>query len=127
VSSDPAAGAQIGLGQSHKVALCEVSYVPAGQMRRVCVPGFEAIAVYNIGGSFYATSDTCTHAAASLTDGELEEDRVICPAHSAEFDVRTGRALCFPATKPIATYPTTIEAGAIIACLPLATFVEEKP
>lgn len=126
MSSNHAAANQLGLDQVQKVALCEVSLVPVGRMRRVCVPGFEAIAVYNIRGSFYATSDTCTHAEASLTDGDLEGDRVICPVHWAEFDVPTGRPLCFPATKPIATYPTTVEGGMIIAGLPIKTLFEEK-
>lgn len=50
------------------------------------------IAIYNVGGKFYATSNVCTHAFALLTDGWLDDEIVECPLHGGQFDVRTGKA-----------------------------------
>jgi len=97
--------------------VCGTADVPAGSMRPVRLPGVEPLVVYNIDGTFHVTADSCSHAQAFLSDGELEGDRVICPAHWAEFHVPSGRALCFPATQGIATYPVTIKSDAVLADL----------
>jgi len=34
---------------------------------------------------------------------------VECPKHGALFDVESGKAMCLPATQPVATYKTIIE------------------
>lgn len=54
--------------------------------------------------AWYATDDTCTHEEASLAEGWLEGDEVECPLHAASFCLRTGAALCLPATKPVRTH-----------------------
>jgi len=68
-----------------------------------------AIALYNVNGEFYATQDECSHAEASLSDGWLEDYEITCPLHGAAFDVRTGKPLGLPATKPVPTYPVRVE------------------
>ena len=73
----------------HKVANAED--VPAGGALQVSV-GNELIAVYNLDGRFYATSDVCTHRFALLTDGYIEGDTVECPLHQAVFHIPTGKA-----------------------------------
>jgi nitrite reductase/ring-hydroxylating ferredoxin subunit len=87
-----------------KLTVCPVAELLPGQMRRLDVPDGEPIAVYNVAGEFYATADTCTHSRASLADGDLEDDEVVCPVHWARFNVRTGEPLCFPADTPLATF-----------------------
>jgi nitrite reductase/ring-hydroxylating ferredoxin subunit len=60
-------------------------------------------------GTYYATSDTCTHENWSLgCDGELEGTEVVCPLHMARFDVVSGKALCFPAAIALRSYPVEI-------------------
>src|SRR5438270_214532 len=44
--------------------------VAPGATARV-VAGGEEIAIYNVGGEFFATVDVCSHDEASLSDGEL--------------------------------------------------------
>jgi 3-phenylpropionate/trans-cinnamate dioxygenase ferredoxin subunit len=83
-----------------------------GDTRRVQV-GEELIALYNCDGAIYATADTCTHEEASLSDGWLEDCEITCPLHGAIFDVRTGEALCLPATEAIRTYPVHVEGNEI--------------
>lgn len=59
-------------------------------------------------GEWYALGDTCTHEQASLADGWIEGAEVECPLHSAKFCLRTGAALCMPATVPAQTYPVSV-------------------
>jgi nitrite reductase/ring-hydroxylating ferredoxin subunit len=63
---------------------------------------------------FFATADTCTHEKWSLgEDSDLEGDEVICPLHMARFDIRTGKALCFPATVALQTFAVEVEDGLV--------------
>lgn len=82
--------------------------IDPGEALRVELDG-EAIAIWNVEGEFYATSDTCTHEEASLTDGDLWGEVVECPLHGAQFDVRTGAVLSLPAMYPLPTYPVKVE------------------
>tara|TARA_R100001143_G_scaffold23899_1_gene24592 strand:- start:9829 stop:10182 length:354 start_codon:yes stop_codon:yes gene_type:complete len=70
--------------------------------------GQERIAVYELRGVYYATQDGCTHAKASLSEGEiLEGDLIECPVHGGTFHIPTGRAVDFPCERPIRTYRVT--------------------
>jgi len=103
--------------KSDEVVICQLSDLPSGTMKAIRIDGVEPLAVYNVDGEVHLTSDTCSHAEAVLSDGDLEGDRVVCPAHWAEFDVRTGAALCFPATKPVKVYPVSVVDDQIVANL----------
>jgi nitrite reductase/ring-hydroxylating ferredoxin subunit len=69
------------------------------------------IALYNVDGQIYATSDICSHAYAELSEGFLDSDdcTIECPLHGSRFDIRTGAVLSLPAYEPIATYPVRVE------------------
>lgn len=69
------------------------------------------IALYNVGGQIYATTDICSHAYAELSEGFLdtEDCSIECPLHGSRFDIRTGAVLSLPAYEPIATYPVRVE------------------
>lgn len=74
--------------------------LPPGTMQRLSYPPFDVLVV-NLMGVPYAIEDACNHAGASLAEGTLHDDRVICPAHGYIFDVRTGaliapKGLCGP-------------------------------
>jgi 3-phenylpropionate/trans-cinnamate dioxygenase ferredoxin subunit len=64
-------------------------------------------------GEVFAISDTCSHEEYELSDGELFDDEVECPAHGSCFSVRTGAVSGLPATDPVATYPVTLEDGEV--------------
>jgi len=82
--------------------------IPQGGMRLVHFNS-QRIAVYNVGGNFYATSDECTHAGGPLTEGILKGDEVICPWHDSCFNVITGEVTCPPADEPLKTYRVIID------------------
>jgi nitrite reductase/ring-hydroxylating ferredoxin subunit len=94
------------------LAVADASAIAPGAMRRVQVGG-EEIALYNVGGQFYATANLCTHDEACLSDGELFGNVVECPLHGARFDVRTGKALSLPAVYPVKSYPVEVVDGKI--------------
>jgi nitrite reductase/ring-hydroxylating ferredoxin subunit len=83
-----------------------------GRIHRVTV-GDAPVAVYNVGGTFYATSDLCTHEGGYLHDGDLESMNVVCPLHGSCFDIRSGAVTCGPADVPIRTYNVHIHEGII--------------
>jgi nitrite reductase/ring-hydroxylating ferredoxin subunit len=91
--------------------------VDAGQMiaREI---GEVHIALYNVGGTVFATDNVCTHAYALLTDGWLDDAVVECPLHGGQFDVCTGKAMCTPAEADLQTYPVRIVDGQIEVLLP---------
>ncbi len=67
------------------------------------------IAVFNVDGEIYAIDDTCSHAEASLSEGEVFDCLVECPLHGAEFDLKTGEAKTLPATQPVVSYKTDLD------------------
>ena len=75
--------------------------------------GGKRIALCNTGDSFHAIDDLCSHDGGPLDQGKLLGNRIECPRHGAQFDVTTGKALTLPAIRPIKTYPTRIEDGAV--------------
>lgn len=73
----------------------------------------ETVVIFNVGGQFYCIADLCTHDDGPLEDGQLEGFEVECPRHGARFDVRSGVALCLPATTPVPTFAVKVEDGFI--------------
>lgn len=75
--------------------------------------GEERIALFRIGDEVFAIGDRCSHAEASLAEGEVFDHEVECPRHGSEFDLRTGKALSLPATMPVPTYEVLVEDGLV--------------
>lgn len=94
------------------VAVASVGELLPGQCRLVDADGTR-IAVFNIGGTYHAIEDVCTHDGGDLASGCLEGDVVACPRHGARFSVRTGEALSAPAYEPTAVFPVRIEGGVV--------------
>ena len=86
--------------------------LPPGSATRVTIAGVD-IAVFNVEGAYYAIGDTCTHAEASLSEGDFYDDRVECPLHGSPFDVTSGRALGGQATGNSGKYATRVVAGVV--------------
>ena len=86
------------------LALAEV---PEGKMHALTVDGRE-ILVCRIREGVYALDNICSHAYARLNEGRLRGHRLICPLHGAAFDVRDGRALGAPATRPLAMHAVDV-------------------
>lgn len=71
------------------------------------------IALFNVGGRYFALDDICPHRGAPLSEGELEGTAVVCPWHGAIFDLETGNVTRPPAAIGVATYDVRVDAGEI--------------
>src|ERR1700733_596300 len=79
----------------------------------VCMAGEREIVICRTKDGLYALDNICTHAYARLNEGRLRGTRLICPLHGASFDVRDGRVLGAPATRPLATHPVSISGDCV--------------
>jgi 3-phenylpropionate/trans-cinnamate dioxygenase ferredoxin subunit len=95
-----------------KVQVTELDKLPRGRGVRVTI-GENRIAMFRIGDDVYAIGDRCSHAEASLAEGEIWDTTVECPRHGSEFDLRTGEPGALPATQPVPVYDVTIEDGTV--------------
>jgi nitrite reductase/ring-hydroxylating ferredoxin subunit len=95
-----------------RVAAAE-SDVREGDVLGIVIDG-QHLALYRLGGEFYATSNICSHEFALLSDGFVEDGRIECPLHAAQFDIRTGKVLCAPATTSIATWSVKLENNQVL-------------
>ncbi|HYV26540.1 MAG TPA: nitrite reductase small subunit NirD [Candidatus Eisenbacteria bacterium] len=70
------------------------------------------IAVFNVGGTFYALDGRCPHRGGPLGVGCVEDSRVYCPLHGWGFDLETGACIDNP-ERPVKTYPTRVRDGEV--------------
>jgi len=86
--------------------------LPVGTMSARTLADRE-IVVCSTKDGIFAVDNICSHAFARLNEGRLRGTRLICPLHGAAFDVRDGRALGAPASRPLATYPVRLVDGTV--------------
>jgi NAD(P)H-dependent nitrite reductase small subunit len=72
------------------VTVARVADVAPGTAKAVIV-GEREVALFNVGGTFYALDNTCPHQGGPLAEGWIEGTRVTCPWHAWTFELRTGR------------------------------------
>lgn len=106
------------------VRICSVSDVEPNSSTRIDAAG-RRLAVVRVSpgpddDEWYVLDDRCSHAEASLAEGDVwADDREIeCPRHGSTFDLRTGKAVTLPATRPQATYAVRVEGDDVIVELP---------
>ncbi len=81
--------------------------------------GKREIALYHLpGGTFHATDNVCTHEFALLTEGWMENGCIECPLHAAQFDIKTGKALCAPADTDLEVFELKVEGEDLLIKLP---------
>jgi len=90
----------------------DIGEVPDPGKTLVEVEG-EMVALFHVGGQWYALDDVCTHDGGPLADGELRDYRIACPRHGAKFDIRTGAALTMPAVRPTRSHEVKVGDGAV--------------
>jgi nitrite reductase/ring-hydroxylating ferredoxin subunit len=95
------------------VPTLKTSDVSEGAMLAVDVKE-KHILVARIGGEVHAVSGTCTHEEADLGLGFRIEERVVCPLHFSQFDLKDGRVENPPAMVPLQRFNVKIEDGTIL-------------
>lgn len=94
------------------IRVVEADRVPEGAGLRVDI-GDDRVALFRIGTDVYAIGDRCSHAEASLSEGEVFDTEVECPRHGSAFDITTGEVLNLPATQPVPVYDVKVEDGVV--------------
>lgn len=95
-----------------QIEVAPIAELPDGRGVLVEVGG-ERIAVFRSGDTVRAIGDRCSHAEASLAEGDFFDGEVECPRHGSPFDLTTGKPVALPATTPVAVYPATVEDGVV--------------
>lgn len=89
------------------VKVASTSDVPANGTHCVKL-GNKRICLINLEGDIHAVDDMCSHAEASLCEGEVAGHEIVCPLHFATFNIMTGEATGPPACEPIAVYQVRV-------------------
>ena len=89
------------------IKVATVDEVPPGTAKVVKARG-EEIALFNVDGRFYATTNICSHRGGPLGEGEMDGNIVTCPWHGWQYDVTTGINAIFPNVK-IPTYQVVVD------------------
>jgi 3-phenylpropionate/trans-cinnamate dioxygenase ferredoxin component len=97
---------------SEFVKVGQTDEIPVGRAKLVEINGKE-IAVFNVGGTYHAIDNTCTHVGGPLCEGEIDGSEVTCPWHGAVFDVTSGQVLGPPAPESVARYNVRVNSSDI--------------
>ena len=92
--------------------VADVSEVPSGAGIKVVIEDDE-IALFNLNDEFYAINDLCPHRGAPLSEGFLEQDKVFCPWHCFDFNLKTGESQVASHLR-VATYPVKVEDDSVL-------------
>jgi nitrite reductase/ring-hydroxylating ferredoxin subunit len=79
--------------EGKKVTVGNVAALPEGRGATVKLKSGGELALFNVGGKFYAIENFCPHKGAPLADSRLYGNIVECNLHGWRFDVRNGE--CF--------------------------------
>jgi nitrite reductase (NADH) small subunit len=99
------------------VKVARVDELPAGT-GKVVQAGTTELALFNVGGTFYALDNRCTHMGGPLGEGELEGTQVTCPWHGSIFDITSGAVVRGPARRPVAIFKVRVEGNDVSVELP---------
>jgi len=71
------------------------------------------IALFNVGGAYYAIANKCTHMGGPLCQGMLSGEVIECPWHGSKFNIETGKVVGGPASRPVKQYIVRVDGGDI--------------
>ena len=95
------------------IKIAQVGQVDEDESLAIEVDG-KQLALHHTEGEYFVTDNVCTHQYFLLSDGYIEDGCIECPLHQAQFDLRTGKAMCAPATVDIQTYQVKTEGEDIL-------------
>jgi 3-phenylpropionate/trans-cinnamate dioxygenase ferredoxin subunit len=98
--------------------VCAFEDIGSGEAKRVDVNGHR-LAVVRIEEDVYVSGDRCTHAEASLAEGEVDAEtlHIECWRHGSSFSLVTGQPDVPPATKATPVYDARVDNGRVLVVL----------
>jgi len=73
------------------------------------------------GERVHALADLCSHAAVSLSEGEVSRKGIECWLHGSCFDLETGKPSSPPASEPVDVYAVDIRDGDVFVDVTVTT------
>ena len=95
------------------VKVGQVSEIKPGEMISVEVDN-EQVLLVNLNGSIHAVDDICSHAYASLSEGDLSGEEVECPLHGGSFNTITGVPINPPASESLRIFTVQVDGDDIM-------------
>ncbi|MGH9897871.1 MAG: Rieske (2Fe-2S) protein [Pyrinomonadaceae bacterium] len=90
------------------VIVGKVQDLPQGRGATVILDDGTDLALFNIGGKFFAVDNACPHRGVPLADGKICANLIECGGHGWRFDLQTGYCLDNPQER-LNTYHVFIE------------------
>ena len=75
--------------------------------------GPRRLAVYDTPTGIHVSLALCNHGGANLCDGYFDGHVIECPLHQGAFDVRDGRPVSAPATRPMKVFDARVRDGMV--------------
>lgn len=118
-SAAPMACAAVASVERQEYLLCPATDLTEGALLRIAHPARGPLCATRHDGRVYVTDDRCPHAVASLSEGFVDEGRLICPLHFAEFDLQDGRPHHAPeGCGALMVHPASERDGQVFVSLP---------
>ena len=94
------------------VKVASVNDIKPGEGKTMTANGKE-IAMFNVGGEFFAIDNICAHRGGPLGEGMLDGNVVTCPWHGWRYDVKTGASAVMPNIKQ-KSFPVKLEGDDVL-------------
>jgi 3-phenylpropionate/trans-cinnamate dioxygenase ferredoxin component len=88
-----------------------------GECKTVSANGTE-VALYNVGGTYYATSNTCPHRGGPMGEGSLDGDVITCPWHGFQYKLPQGNCVAPNPALKVDAYKVSVQGGELFVELP---------
>ena len=92
---------------------CALSDLADESAVRVELAG-QPVCIARSGDTVYAILDVCSHADVALSEGDVADGTIECWLHGSMFDLATGEPSGLPATRPVPTFPVTVEGDDVL-------------
>ncbi len=96
------------------VSACGLEELREGEAKVIELEGVK-IALFRLRGDVYALDNCCPHRGGPIAEGEIRDDRVICPWHEWTFDIRSGVCTLNPAAR-LTRYKVRVVEGEVLVC-----------
>ena len=98
------------------VPTISIEDIPAGKYARHVVDGHDLLIV-RLKDEIHIVENLCSHQRQPLLRGRIIGGSISCPVHGGMFDLKTGCAVKFPASRPIRTYVSRVVDGIVEVAL----------
>jgi nitrite reductase (NADH) small subunit len=98
------------------ISVASAGDIPVGEGRVVDAAG-KTLALFNVGGAYYAIDNGCPHRGGPLGEGDVDGTLVACPWHGWRWDVTSGANVNNPAVR-VACFPVKVDGDQILVDLP---------